>query len=264
MAASRGEIVDPVMKMQGVSVSFDGKEVISDVEMTLLAGEITCLMGPSGCGKTTTLKVASGLLRPVKGSIELLGKTVGPETDETDLIGIRRELGVVFQGGALFDSMSVGQNIAFPLRYCRGIEDPVSISEMVLDMLDHVELGDVREKYPSELSGGMRKRVAIARSLVHSPSLLLLDEPTTGLDPTTARHIDQLVVELCGKFGFSVLVVTHDITSALGIGDSLLLMHEGRITWRGSPDDWARTDHPVVKKFAEGMVSVGRTGGRKL
>jgi phospholipid/cholesterol/gamma-HCH transport system ATP-binding protein len=110
----------------------------------------------------------------------------------------------------------------------------------------------------------MRKRVAIARSLVHSPSLLLLDEPTTGLDPVTARHIDQLVVDLCGEFGFTALVVTHDIGSALGIGDTLLLMHEGRIAWRGVPVEWERSDHPMVKSFAQGMVSVGRTGGEKM
>jgi len=109
----------------------------------------------------------------------------------------------------------------------------------------------------------MRKRVAIARSLVHSPSLLLLDEPTTGLDPVTARHIDQLVVDLCSELGFTMLVVTHDIVSALGIGDSLLLMHEGKITWRGASSEWKQSDHPMVKSFAQGMVSVGRTGGGK-
>jgi len=256
--------MDPVMRMQGVSVSFDGREVIGGMDMTLPVGEITCLMGPSGCGKTTALKLASGLLKPDKGRIELLGKVIGPETQEDELVEVRKELGVVFQGGALFDSLSVGQNIAFPLKYCREIEDPESISKMVLDMLEHVELEDVRDKYPAMLSGGMRKRVAIARSLVHSPSLLLLDEPTTGLDPVTARHIDQLVVDLCGEFGFTALVVTHDIVSALGIGDTLLLMHEGRIAWRGVPVEWERSDHPMVKSFAQGMVSVGRTGGEKM
>jgi len=256
--------MDPIMKMEGVSVSFDGREVIGAMEMTLSTGKVQCLIGPSGCGKTTALKLASGLLKPDKGRIELLGKVIGPETQEDELAEIRKELGVVFQGGALFDSLSVGQNIAFPLKYCRGIEDSEAISEMVLDMLEHVELGDVRDRYPAMLSGGMRKRVAIARSLVHSPSLLLLDEPTTGLDPVTARHIDQLVVDLCDEFGFTALVVTHDIVSALGIGDSLLLMHEGRITWRGAPSEWERSDHPMVKSFAQGMVSVGRTGGGKM
>lgn len=255
--------MDPIMKMEGVSVSFDGREVIGGMEMTLSTGKVTCLMGPSGCGKTTALKLASGLLKPDKGRIELLGKVIGPETQEDELAEIRKELGVVFQGGALFDSLSVGQNIAFPLKYCRGIEDSKTISEMVLDMLEHVELEDVRDKYPAMLSGGMRKRVAIARSLVHSPSLLLLDEPTTGLDPVTARHIDQLVVDLCSELGFTMLVVTHDIVSALGIGDSLLLMHEGKIIWRGTPSEWKRSDHPMVKSFAQGMVSVGTTGGGK-
>lgn len=252
------------MEMHGVYAAFDGREVISNVDMKLHAGKVTCLMGPSGCGKTTTLRLAAGLIKPAKGFIELLGKRIEPETEETDLIDIRRELGVVFQGGALFDSMSVGQNIAFPLKYCRGMEDPERISSMVLDMLDHVELGDVREKFPSELSGGMRKRVAIARSLVHSPSLLLLDEPTTGLDPMTARHIDQLVLDLCAKFGFSVLVVTHDIVSAMGIGDRLLLMNDGKISWSGEPEEWSRAEHPGVRRFAEGMLAVEGAGGRGI
>jgi len=248
--------MNPLMEMKNVSAGFGGKEVIHDVSMTLRSGEITCLMGPSGCGKTTTLRLVAGLLKPQKGEIQLLGKSINAETDEEELIDIRRELGVVFQGGALFDSMSVGQNIAFPLRYCRDISDEEKIDSMVIEMLDHVELGDVRDKFPAELSGGMRKRVAIARSLVHSPALLLLDEPTTGLDPITARHIDQLVLGLCNKFGFSVLVVTHDLVSALGIGSHLLLIEEGAIAWRGFSGEWATSDHPGVRRFAEGMISV--------
>ncbi|MDO9508823.1 MAG: ATP-binding cassette domain-containing protein [Thermovirgaceae bacterium] len=253
--------MNPLMEMQHVSAGFGGKIVIHEVNMTLLSGEVTCLMGPSGCGKTTTLRLVAGLLKPQEGEIRLLGKTIRMETEEDELIDIRRELGVVFQGGALFDSMSVGQNIAFPLRYCRNLADEEKISSMVLEMLDHVELGDVREKFPAELSGGMRKRVAIARSLVHSPALLLLDEPTTGLDPITARHIDQLVLDLCSKFGFSVLVVTHDLVSALGIGDHLLLMEEGRVSWKGTSKEWSFSEHPGVRRFAEGMISVREMGG---
>lgn len=253
--------MNSLMEMHDVSVGFGGKMVIHDMSMKLLAGEVTCLMGPSGCGKTTTLRLVAGLIKPQKGEIRLMGKTIHTETEESELIDIRRELGVVFQGGALFDSMSVGQNIAFPLRYCRNLTDEEKISSMVLEMLDHVELGDVREQYPSELSGGMRKRVAIARSLIHSPALLLLDEPTTGLDPITARHIDQLVLDLCSKFGFSVLVVTHDLISALGIGDHLLLMEEGRVSWKGLSKDWSLSEHPGVRRFAEGMMSVRGLGG---
>jgi len=253
--------MNSLMDMKTVSVGFSGKMVIRDVSMKLLSGEISCLMGPSGCGKTTTLRLIAGLLKPQEGEINLLGKTIDARTEEKELIDIRRELGVVFQGGALFDSMSVGQNIAFPLRYCRNIHDEVKISSMVLEILHHVELGDVRDKFPSELSGGMRKRVAIARSLVHSPSLLLLDEPTTGLDPTTARHIDQLIVDLCARFGFSVLVVTHDLVSALGIADRLLLMEEGKIAWSGVVSDWNSSEHSSVKRFAEGMISVRGVGG---
>lgn len=249
------------MEMQDVSVGFGGKKVILNINLTLMSGEVTCLMGPSGSGKTTTLRLVAGLLKPQEGEIRLLGKTINSDTDEDELIDIRRELGVVFQGGALFDSMSVGHNIAFPLRYCRNITEEETISSMVLDMLEYVELGDVRKKFPSELSGGMRKRVAIARALVHSPELLLLDEPTTGLDPITARHIDQLLLDLCRKFGFGVLVVTHDLISAMGIGHHLLLMEEGVISWRGSSRDWDKSDHPGVRRFAEGMISVQGRGG---
>lgn len=253
--------MNTLMEMQNVSVGFGGKNVIHNVSLSLVSGEVTCLMGPSGCGKTTTLRLIAGLLKPQEGEIRLLGKTINMETEEDELIDIRRELGVVFQGGALFDSMSVGQNIAFPLKYCRNITDEEKISSMVLEILDHVELGDIREQYPAELSGGMRKRVAIARSLVHGPALLLLDEPTTGLDPITARHIDQLVLDLCRKFGFSVLVVTHDLVSALGIANHLLLMEEGEISWSGVSRDWSTSDHPGVRRFAEGMISVREMGG---
>jgi len=249
--------MSPILTMENVCVSFASRRVLDKVYFDLRAGEISCLLGPSGCGKTTTLKVVAGLLRPEEGVVRLFNRSVTAATPEQELVGIRKEMGVVFQGGALFDSMTVGQNVAFPLLYCRDVRDPLKIDRAVVDMLQHVELGDIRNMYPAELSGGMRKRVAIARALVHKPSLLLFDEPTTGLDPITARHMDQLVLDLCRKFNVAVLVVTHDLVSALGIADRLLLMEKGRIAWRGAKDEWSGSSSPAVREFAEGMVSIG-------
>jgi phospholipid/cholesterol/gamma-HCH transport system ATP-binding protein len=246
----------PVVTLEEVSVFFGSKEALKSINLSLSMGEVKCILGPSGCGKTTTLRVIAGLQKIQKGRMKLFDSYVTPETEEKDLADFRKRLGVVFQGGALFDSLTVGQNIAFPLKYCRGIEDRAFIEKKVKEMLDHVELEDVRELYPSELSGGMRKRVAIARALVHEPEVLLLDEPTTGLDPLTARHIDALIVTLCRRFQVAVLVVTHDMVSALGIADRLVLMDDGRVVWRGTCDEWNKMDDPAVKRFAAGLISV--------
>ncbi|MGC9372238.1 MAG: ABC transporter ATP-binding protein [Thermovirgaceae bacterium] len=252
---------EAVISLRNVFVSFEQKKVLQNVTLEMHSGETTCLLGTSGCGKTTTLRVIAGLQRFESGEASFFGKKIQSDTPERTVVPLRRRLGVVFQNGALFDSMTVGQNIGFPLQYCRGITDTGRIQETVSKMLEHVELGDVAEMFPSELSGGMRKRVAIARALVHEPEVLLLDEPTTGLDPVTARRIDELLYDLGHKFRVAVLVVTHDLVSALGIGDNLVLMESGGIAWSGSRDEWLSSKAPPVRRFSSGLLSI-REGSR--
>lgn len=247
---------DPVITIRDISVSFDRHQVIRDVSLEMRSCETTCLLGTSGCGKTTTLRVIAGLQRFERGQAGMFGKDILPGAPEREIIDARRRMGVVFQNGALFDSMTIGQNIGFPLQYCKGMTNEAKIRDAVMEMLQHVELGDVAEMYPGELSGGMRKRVAIARALIHQPEVILLDEPTTGLDPVTARRIDALLFNLSEKFCVSMLVVTHDLVSALGIGDRLLLMESGRIVWRGSRNEWLSSSDEPVRQFASGLVSV--------
>lgn len=245
-----------IISLQKVSVSFEQKRVLHNVNLEMHSGETTCLLGTSGCGKTTTLRVIAGLQRFESGEATLFGEKILPETPEKNIVPLRRRLGVVFQNGALFDSMTVGQNIGFPLQYCKGITETERIESSVSQMLQHVELGDIGEMFPAELSGGMRKRVAIARALIHEPEVLLLDEPTTGLDPVTARHIDKLLYDLGHKFKVAVLVVTHDLVSALGIGDNLILMESGGIAWEGSSSEWVSSRDRPVRRFAAGLHSI--------
>lgn len=245
-----------IISLQKVSVSFEQKRVLHNVNLEMHSGETTCLLGTSGCGKTTTLRVIAGLQRFESGEATFFGEKILPETPEKNIVPLRRRLGVVFQNGALFDSMTVGQNIGFPLQYCKGITEAERIESSVSQMLQHVELGDIGEMFPAELSGGMRKRVAIARALIHEPEVLLLDEPTTGLDPVTARHIDKLLYDLGHKFKVAVLVVTHDLVSALGIGDNLILMESGGIAWEGSSSEWVSSRDQPVRRFSAGLHSI--------
>lgn len=247
---------EAIVSLRKVSVSFERKRVLHNVNLEMHSGETTCLLGTSGCGKTTTLRVIAGLQRFESGEATLFGEKILPETPEKNIVPLRRRLGVVFQNGALFDSMTVGQNIGFPLQYCKGITETERIESSVSQMLQHVELGDIGGMFPAELSGGMRKRVAIARALIHEPEVLLLDEPTTGLDPVTARHIDKLLYDLGHKFKVAVLVVTHDLVSALGIGDNLILMESGGITWEGSRQEWVSSRDRPVRRFARGLHSI--------
>lgn len=242
-------------------MDFNERTVLREVSFDLFPGEIVALMGPSGCGKTTVLRILIGLIEASRGELEIFGTPVRSETPREHLVQLRRRMGVVFQNGALFDSLTVGENVAFPLRHCLGMRDMAVIRAKTEEILAAVELPGVENKYPSELSGGMRKRVAIARSLVYRPELLLLDEPTTGLDPQTARHVDRLVRDLGHRFGISVLVVTHDLVTTLGIAHRILLVDQGRIAWRGSVDEWKLASSPEVRRFARGMEPVDQKGG---
>lgn len=252
-------MIESLVTIKEMNKAFGMKTVLRDVNLALSDGEILGLLGPSGCGKTTILRIVAGLTSPDSGKVDVLGQDLARNGLDEKIRGVLgKSLGFVFQGGALFDSLTVAENLAFPLKYCLGHKDSTDMRNRIEQALAEVELEGTANLYPSELSGGMKKRAAIARALIYRPRILLMDEPTTGLDPQTARHIDKLVVRLARQTSMSVLVVTHDLISALGICDRLSLVEEGHIVWTGSPAQWeiSRDDH--VLRFGEGMVSIGK------
>jgi phospholipid/cholesterol/gamma-HCH transport system ATP-binding protein len=250
-----------LLEATAIEKSFGENVVLKGIDLALSTGETLSLMGPSGCGKTTVLRLVVGLLKPDRGTIFLFGREISDSADDESIIELKRRIGIVFQGGALFDSLNVGENVAFPLRYCLGLSDEGEIERRVFEVLEQVELPGTESLMPAELSGGMRKRIAIARALVHEPDILLLDEPTTGLDPQTARHIDRLVSEIGKQRNLGILAVTHDLVTAVGISDTILLMDQGRITWSGTPEEWKTSENENVRLFANGLrpVRAGRT-----
>ncbi|HHZ05134.1 ATP-binding cassette domain-containing protein [Acetomicrobium hydrogeniformans] len=248
-----------ILRFEKVSKSFGDKEVLRNISFSVKKGEVVALMGPSGCGKTTVLRLILRLIEADEGEIHLYGRDI-THLSERELIDIRKKVGIVFQGGALFDSMTVFENVAFPLRYCLDIKDERVMREMVSSMLESVELPDTEDLMPADLSGGMRKRVALARALVYKPSFLLLDEPTTGLDPQTARHIDRLVADLSRRHNLSAMTVTHDVVSALGISNRIFLMKEGDIVWMGTSEEWEASSDPEVTSFLLGTKSIRHRG----
>jgi len=245
-----------VLSVENVEKKFGTNTVLKQIDLDLSTGEIVSLMGPSGCGKTTVLRMIVGLIAPDSGKIVLFDRNLAEAEEDESIIELKKRVGIVFQGGALFDSLNVAENVAFPLRYCLGLEDESEIEMRVAKALEQVELPGTGKLMPAELSGGMKKRIAIARALVHEPEILLLDEPTTGLDPQTARHIDRLITEIANRYEIGILSVTHDLVTAIGISDTILLMDRGRISWRGTSHEWKESQDENVRKFAEGLKPV--------
>ncbi len=250
-----------VLCLEGIEKTFGKNVVLRGIDFTLSTGEILSLMGPSGCGKTTVLRMVVGLVAPDRGKISLFDRDLASAEEDESIIELKKRIGIVFQGGALFDSLNVRENVAFPLRYCLELANEERIREKVASVLEQVELPGTELLMPAELSGGMKKRIAIARALVHEPEILLLDEPTTGLDPQTARHIDRLVYEIGNRLKIGILAVTHDLVTAVGISDTILLMDQGRVSWRGTPEEWKQSAEENVKRFANGLrpVQEGRS-----
>jgi phospholipid/cholesterol/gamma-HCH transport system ATP-binding protein len=254
--ADRGEI-DPALRefacFSGVHKSFEeGEEVFSGLEFVLRRGELSVVVGGSGSGKSTMLRVLLGLEPYQEGSVYLLGREVSSlgSAEHTDLM---MHLGMLFQFGALFDSMTVYENVSFALRYV--LRRPESeIRHTVRENLLLVGLKNVEHLYPAQLSGGMRKRVALARAIAHHPDLLLVDEPTTGLDPIMAETINELILQLRERLGVTVLCITHDIHAAFKIADRISMLYKGRIIASGSPDEMRACPDAVVRQFLAGSA----------
>jgi phospholipid/cholesterol/gamma-HCH transport system ATP-binding protein len=240
-----------VVEVSGLRKSFDRAEVLRGVSFELERGETLVVMGGSGSGKTVLLRHVAGLIRPDAGGVRVFGLGIEGLSEE-ELLPIRRRMGYVFQGAALFDSLSVHENVAFPLREHTSLSEP-EIHERVVHVLSLVGLGeDVLPLFPSELSGGMRKRVGIARALVIEPELMLFDEPTAGLDPTNSKMVGELIVQLKGGAGDTSIVVTHDVELARTVADRLAILMDGRFAVVGRPNEVMTSGDPAVHAFLAG------------
>jgi phospholipid/cholesterol/gamma-HCH transport system ATP-binding protein len=238
----------PAIELRGVSKRFDGGPVLSEVSLRVAPGETCVVFGQSGSGKSVLLKVVAGLLKPDAGEVRIFGKDLA-SLEGTALYQARRKVGVLFQAGALFDSMSVFDNVAFPLRERRELRAP-QIASRVRAVLEEVELWDAADRLPAELSGGMVKRVALARALIFDPPVLVLDEPTAGLDPLNTKT----VVTLLGRTGRvgakrAILAVVNDVAAAFAIADSLALLQGGHLLAHAPTQEFRESQDPAVRAF---------------
>lgn len=232
--------------------SFNHHRVLDKLNLTIKAGETKVIIGRSGCGKSVLLKHIVGILKPDSGTIKIDGCDL-VQLKEKELNEVRLGVGLVFQGGALFDSLSVADNVAFVLNEYTKLPK-AEIRQRVKDSLALVGLKDIEEMIPADLSGGMRKRVALARALCMRPKILLYDEPTTGVDPITADAINNLIIEMRDKLRVTTIVVTHDMNSAYKVADSIAMLYHGKIIAEGTSKEISTTTHPVVYQFIHGAA----------
>jgi phospholipid/cholesterol/gamma-HCH transport system ATP-binding protein len=234
------------IRLENVSKAFDSRNVLRSVSLSVPAGHACCILGRSGTGKSVTLKHVIGLIRPDAGRIYVEGEEI-TRLRGRELARVRRRMGFLFQNAALFDSISVGENVAFPLRRHSRFPD-AEIRQRARQKLADVGLDSAYDAMPADLSGGMRKRAGLARAMALDPSILLVDEPSAGLDPITSEEIDQLLLAR-RKAGTTLLVVTHNIPSARLLGDRLVMLHEGRIVAEGTAQELEASDQPLVQAF---------------
>jgi phospholipid/cholesterol/gamma-HCH transport system ATP-binding protein len=240
----------PVIELYAVHIAFESPEVLRGIDLSVLRGEILTIMGGSGSGKSVLLRLIAGLIKPDRGEIRIEGTDIVP-LNEDAMLSFRQRMGVVFQQAALFDSMSVADNIAYPLRE-HAMLDEATIQQRVAELLDIVGLPGIQEKFPAELSGGMRKRVGIARALAMKPAIVLYDEPTSGLDPGNSKLISQLILQVAETFGTTSIVVSHDLHWSLKISTRVALIYDGKIIVIGTPAEIQSSPIPAVQAFLAG------------
>ena len=241
-----------MITVRNLHKSFGAQKVIDGLDLDIPNGSITAIIGPSGEGKSVLLKHLIGLLQPDSGTVEVDGESI-VDLRRSELNRIREKFGMLFQNVALFDSMSVFENVAFPL------EEKTSLSKeeirgRVLTALEDVGLKNIENKFPDELSGGMKKRVGLARAVVHSPKIILFDEPTTGLDPIIKRAIHQLIKDTHAKFGFTAVIVSHEIPDIFDVAQNVAMLFRGRILQHGTPDEIRNSTDPAVRQFISGSL----------
>ncbi len=243
-----------IIEFKNVYKSFNGILVHNGINLSIREGEIISLLGGSGSGKSVLLKELIGLMKPDKGDILVLDNNV-TQMNEEALIALREHIGMLFQGAALFDSLTVFENIAYPLREHLKLSEK-EIQGRVADKLYLVGLSGIEKKMPDELSGGMKKRVGLARAIATEPKIILYDEPTTGLDPMTAQRINDLIIELQKKLGITTIVVTHDLHCVKTVSDRIAMLHEGKIVAVGTWDELVSSNIQVIQDFISGNICV--------
>lgn len=243
---------EPKLRAVDLHKRFGSRVVLDGISFAVGAGESLVIVGPSGSGKSVLLKHLIGLIEPASGKVFVDGRDFWAESN-VGRNSLRKKFGMSFQEGALFDSMSVAENVAFPLR--RSGRSAAEIQARVAECLEIVHLPDVGRKRPSELSGGMRRRVGFARAIAHQPEILLFDEPNTGLDPIMTDIIDEVILQMRERLQATIVTITHHMPSARKIGDRVALLYGGHIIYEATPDEFLRADDPSVRQFVEGRAS---------
>jgi phospholipid/cholesterol/gamma-HCH transport system ATP-binding protein len=239
-----------MIEIKSIFKSFGDNQVLKGIDLTINKGETAVIIGRSGCGKSVLLKLIMGLMKPDAGIISVNGDEV-TRMNDNELNKLRQKFGMLFQASALFDSMTVDENVGLGLREHTKLSEE-EITGKVKEKLKMVGLSGVEEKKPAQLSGGMKKRVGLARAIAMGPEYVLFDEPTTGLDPIMADVINELIINLRNTLSITSIAVTHDIVSAYKIADRIAMLYEGKIVFVGTPEEVKNTDHPVVRQFIEG------------
>ena len=241
-----------IIDVRNVYKSFGPKEVHSGLTLAIRKGESITVLGGSGSGKSVLLKEITGLLKPERGEVIVEGENIVP-MDEKDLVSVRKKMGMLFQGAALFDSLTVEENIAYPLRENTDYPED-KIKEVVATNLELVGLPDIQDKMPADLSGGMKKRVGLARAMAMNPKILLYDEPTTGLDPPNISRINQLIGDMQAQFGITGIIITHDVQSAFEVSDRVAFLYHGKIIFTGTVEEAENTDIEILSDFIHGRM----------
>jgi phospholipid/cholesterol/gamma-HCH transport system ATP-binding protein len=253
MSEAAADAAAPAVRLEGVSKTFGTRAVLDDVSFDVASGSGFIILGRSGTGKSVTLRHIVRLMRPDRGRVFVEGDEISA-LEGQDLSRVRRRIGFLFQNAALFDSISVGENVAFPMRRHTKLSDR-EIKERATEKLAAVGLENEYDTMPAALSGGMRKRAGLARALALDPPIVLVDEPSAGLDPITAEEIDTLLLKLKNRGGTTLIVVTHNIPSARRLGDELVMLHEGRVIVQGTAADLERSTEPMVRAFMSSQHS---------
>jgi phospholipid/cholesterol/gamma-HCH transport system ATP-binding protein len=239
---------EAIVRIKGLSKAFNGQQILKDINLDIQKAENLVVLGKSGAGKSTLIKCMVGLTEPDGGEICIFGKNMA-EVDYEELNRLRTRIGFLFQGGALYDSMSVYENLAFPLRHHRKNLGRDKLNDMIREVLENVGLPEAGNLMPSELSGGMNKRIGLARTLILKPEIMLYDEPTAALDTATGKEISQLILDMQRKYQISSLIITHDIRCAKMTADRIIMLKEGTIVAEGSYDDLVKNDDEWIKSF---------------